>query len=61
MLLVWNSDVAEVFCKGCVSVYLPAEMEAALSAAAESHPFPAGHTAHSWTAFLSQPHGEVEG
>lgn len=41
-------------------VYLPTEMEAAVSAPAKPHPVPSGSAAYSWTALISQHRRAVE-
>lgn len=51
-------------CETCSSlastVYLPTEMEAAVSAPAKPHPVPAGSAAHIGTALLQQHHRTLE-
>lgn len=46
--------------KLCFVVYLPTEMEAAVSAPAKHHPVSAGSASRIWTALFLQHHGAVD-
>lgn len=48
------------YSKLCFVVYLPTEMEAAVSAPAKHHPVSVGSASRIWTALFLQHHGAVD-